>query len=99
MLLLMAFLLRYRQDLWSDLRTWDHLSESGWMLFSTAARLLRLMTSAMVVIVIIRYAHHHRVSFVSAVARSFVCVGGCLSLAYAFRQMGMIRPVYHAPSV
>jgi len=98
-LILIAFLLRYAKDLWSNFWAWDRLFESRWLLFDTAARLLRVITSVIMTSVTIRYSPHYRVSLLSILRRTIPYPVGCLALACALRRMGLIMPFYPAPSM
>jgi hypothetical protein len=98
-LLLTTFLLRSSKDLWSDVWNWDRLFDSGWILFDTTARLLRVVTSAIMVFITVRYSPHRRVSLVLILQRMAPYIVGCIALPYALRRMGLIMPVYRAPSV
>jgi len=97
-LLLTAFLLRCAKDLWSDVRNWDRMFDSNWILFDTAARLLRVVASAIMLFITVRYSPH-RVSLVPILQHIAPYVVGCIALPYALRQIGLIMPVYRAPSM
>ncbi|KIM91390.1 hypothetical protein PILCRDRAFT_589 [Piloderma croceum F 1598] len=97
LLLLTAFLLRYTTALWHDV-SWDILFIPS-LLFLNASRLLRVVTSLMMVVVLIRYSPQGRMSLGSVIKHTAPFCLGCLALANIFRRMGLVMDTWDAPSM
>ena len=95
----MTFLLRYTTDLWTDIWSLNLLSEYPWLQFEAVVKFLRITTSVMMVHTTIRYNPSCRVTLLSVLRGATPFLFICLVLAYFLRRMGLIRPVFGAPSV
>ena len=99
MLLLVAYLLRYSNNL--SLISWDILSESTWLQSDTAAMLFRLIAAMTAVFVTIRYNPHLKVYPVlrRALQTTVLYLMAAFSFAYAARRTGLIMDDYISISV